>query len=98
MNCNCSVDTCDFRPEFYHQFIHKARKMYECCECHSKITPGQKYEKIYGKWDGEIMSFRTCLTCVKIRQDYCPEGYMIGELRETLIECLELDYTKSEKK
>jgi len=87
MKCDCSIDFGDY-PEFYREEYPKARKTYRCCECGENIEPGQKYHKVVGKWDGDFEIYRTCMTCYHIRKDYCPNGFIFGELAEVVYECL----------
>jgi hypothetical protein len=87
----CSVEV-EEMPEFCVTDIVKAKKEHKCCECHDKISVGEKYERVKGKWGGEFSTFKTCLICKSIREDYCPVGWEYGGLRETLYECLGLDY------
>jgi hypothetical protein len=91
INCDCSIDI-DSYPDFFVSKIMKARKSHKCCECKQEIKQGEKYEKVTGKWDGEISTVKTCYICTLIREDYCPHGYEFGRLREILWECLGIDY------
>jgi len=95
MKCDCSIDPSYDTPEFYTEMMRTARKEHICCECREKISPGKKYEIVSGKWNGEFNSYKTCLGCKRIREHYCPSGWYFGELRETLIECLDFDYITS---
>ena len=97
MNCDCSIDI-DEGPEFSTEKIIKARTPHKCCECKQEIKPGEIYERVTGKWDGELSTINTCLICSRIRQDYCSHGYEFGGLREALWECLGTDYITGEVK
>jgi hypothetical protein len=60
--------SCDYEPaEFYHKKDRKARKAHKCEECGSAIKPGQRYEHVFGKWDGRLDSFKTCERCIALR-------------------------------
>lgn len=96
MTCNCSVDWYD-QPELYRVKTITARKPHRCCECHQEIAPGQRYELVDGKWAGQWGHFATCEPCARIRDDYCPDGSVLGELAETIMNCLGFDYRRSEK-
>ena len=85
----CSCDYDGDVPEFFARRVKKARKEHRCCECGATIQVGEQYEYIAGKWDGEISSFKTCLTCSRIRSDYCAP---YTGLREILYEMLGCDY------
>jgi len=95
--CDCSFDTslCD-GPEFCNEREVVARKQHYCCECGETIEPGQRYERVAGKWNGGIETYCTCLTCQRIRLDYCPGGWWYGGLRETISECLGIDYLEAD--
>jgi hypothetical protein len=82
----------DELPKFFNTKKVRAIKTHKCCECGEAIKPGEKYERAKGKWDNEICTFKTCETCARIREDYCPDGSEFGGLRETLWECLGFDY------
>lgn len=92
-SCDCSLATNDFDgPTFSKTKIVKARKRHRCCECDEYIQPGKQYERTSGVWDGDFSTFATCLPCMRIRKQYCPHGWIYGELRDTLKECLDIDY------
>lgn len=91
MNGCCSIDV-EVYPEFHIVNIVTARKLHKCCECKSEIRPGDKYESVHAKWDGAISTIKTCITCTKIRDEYCANGFEYGGLRDTIYECLGFDY------
>ena len=69
---------CDFCSE---QMV-TARKTHTCTECRRTITPGERYERTAGKWDGELHSFKTCRHCLEARSwlsDNCG-GWLFGEV------------------
>ncbi len=95
MKCDCRCDMYDFDPpEFYSESYPVAKKAYKCCECGESILPGQKYHKAVGKWCGDFDVYRTCAVCDKIRRDFCPSGFVFGELCATIEDCLGFDYTE----
>lgn len=52
---------CDYeQPEFYHSEMRKARKDHPCTECGRAIEPGETYEHVRGKWDGDVGTHKTC--------------------------------------
>jgi hypothetical protein len=63
----CLVDD-GSSPEFFHQENPTARKSHECDECRRVIQPGEEYERVCGKWDGEVDTFKTCAHCVEARR------------------------------
>lgn len=89
--CDCSCD-CGDTPEFYEETYPVAKKRHQCCECREVINPGEKYERVAGKWEGDFLTFKTCMTCVNIRDHYCPHGSIFGELAEQISNCLGFDY------
>jgi hypothetical protein len=91
MDCDCSTDE-DNYPDFFVSKIVRSRKAHKCCECHQDIKPGEEYEKVTGKWDGKISTFKTCHICVLIRDDYCPHGFSFEGLRDAIWNCLGMDY------
>jgi hypothetical protein len=96
-DCSCLIID-DFDgpwPEFYSQKIHKARKEYICCECGDKIFSGQTYERVFGKWNGEAVEYKTCKDCLSIRDNlFC--GYYHGGIWEEINEVLEYNECLSE--
>jgi len=62
--CECDFDGyCEFisEPE-----IRKARKPHRCIECHVRILPGEDYEYVAGKQDGDMWDSHTCLRCIAL--------------------------------
>lgn len=94
IECDCSCE--DFDPaKVYQTTIRHARKVHKCCECHKEILPGAEYEEVTGiDIDGDPFRHRTCIICKRIRDHYCPHGFLFGELGTTLYECLGWDYTE----
>lgn len=92
ISCDCSVT--DWDSNRCSSFaIRKARKQHECCECHEPIKVGQQYEDARGiDHDGGPWHYRTCLPCMRIREHYCPHGWLWGFLAETIQECIGFDY------
>lgn len=64
MICSCAW----FPAEFYAKRTVRARKQHCCDECFRTIQPGEKYECVSGKWDGEMDSFKTCPRCLNLRE------------------------------
>lgn len=64
-----SACSCDYeRPEFYARSTHRARVAHKCCECGVRILPGELYEVVRGKWDGDFGQFKTCCRCLALRE------------------------------
>ncbi len=72
----------DNPPEVCGVLIVKARKPQTCCECGDAINPGDRYEVVSGKWEGEWSCFKSCLPCKEIREAFCCEGWTYGTLWE----------------
>ena len=95
MECECFVE--DFEsPDFCEDKIVIAKKEHICCECRDTIKIGEQYETVRGLWSGKFSTYKTCLPCRNIRETYCHCGYVFGDLRNTLFDCLEFDYTTNE--
>lgn len=58
-----------------------ARKEHQCCECRDIIDVGDQYEMIKGRFERDIVTFKTCLVCREIRDElFCSWHYeMIWE-------------------
>jgi hypothetical protein len=67
-------------PSFSTTTVRAARKVHTCVECRVEIDKGTKYESTTGKWDGGMATFRTCLSCVEIRNHFACNGFVYGAL------------------
>jgi hypothetical protein len=78
----CPLDGGDGEEaKFYRRTERRAAKEHRCFECREPIPKGAKYEHVAGKWDHSVLTFRTCLSCVEIRDHFaCESGYVYGEL------------------
>jgi len=93
MECGCEEDSysCDNGPQVFSASYPRAKKQHRCCECGGSIRPGEEYERAWGVWVGEMSTYKTCMTCVRIRRDYgCSASY--GWLRWVVWELLGVDY------
>ncbi len=67
--------------------VVKAAKEHCCTECRETIFKGIKYELAKGCWDGTWSTYKTCLSCVEIRNHFaCESGWLYGELWSQLEE------------
>lgn len=84
----CPLTGCgyDEQAEFYSSAIVRAKKVHKCTECHEAISSGSKYERATGKWEGDISTYKTCLSCVEIRNHFVCEGWAFGLLWSDLEE------------
>jgi len=82
---------CDYEPaEFYCKTEYTARKEHKCAECGRAVEPGQRYEKVVGKWDGRLGFFKTCSRCTALREHlsahvscFCwAHGHLLEDIRE----------------
>jgi len=59
---------CDYEPaDVYQATVRKARKEHSCDECGAKIIPGDRYENVFGVWEGSSSTWKTCAYCRDIR-------------------------------
>ena len=59
---------CDYDPaEVYVATLPKARKQHRCYECDGPIVKGERYERVFGVWNGSADCFKTCERCVDLR-------------------------------
>lgn len=90
----CSCDNFDVEPcEFYQASFIRARKAHQCADCEATIQPGEMYERIVGKFDGEFFTHTQCKVCKQIQSDY---GCYLGDLRGQVRELLGVDYVTGE--
>jgi len=67
-------------PDFFTETAPRARKTHRCCECHKEIAVGERYQRVSGKWDGDVQSFKICEPCRRIRE--WADAYLRKELRD----------------
>ena len=63
---SCCTDY-DDSPVFFAEVWRRARVSHVCCECRGIINPGEDYQTLSGKWDGGVLSYKTCAACVDLR-------------------------------
>ena len=91
--CFCIyVDVQEDEGEFQTHKIRTARKKHVCCECREDISPGDKYEHVSGKSESRFFVYKTCLGCMRIRDDLFCEGYYYEMMWEMLIDHLREAY------
>jgi hypothetical protein len=89
----------DNGPSCSQQVVRRARKPHTCCECRESIPIGAAYEHYSGIWDGSPSAYKTCLSCVEIRNHFTckpgdesydaydnPGGFVFGNLWSDLRE------------
>jgi hypothetical protein len=94
-DCCCSYPDYD-PPEIFSEEIRKARIPHRCGECCGEIKPGEKYEYAHGRREGHWSKHYTCLICKRIRDDLCSCGFLYGQLRDTIWDCLGIDIVTGE--
>ena len=92
MNNCCCLDFDYESPEMHSQRLRRARKPHICCECHETIPAGALYEFVWGKWDGQFNTYKTCARCANIRDEYFTCGFGYGCLVSDFRECFDFDY------
>ena len=74
-------------PSAFNAKIRKAIKKHQCCECDQSINTGETYQYCSGVWDGAPDSYKTCISCLTLRENYTSEtGECIAfeHLRESI--------------
>lgn len=60
---------CDYEPaQFYRAETRRARTAHKCTECKRLIAPGERYEKVFGKWEYVVEFINTCQRCLALRE------------------------------
>jgi len=72
--------------EFYSEAIVRARKAHSCVECSGNIEPGDQCESASGKSDGDVWTYRTCASCLEIREAFVCGDHRFGDLWESIRE------------
>lgn len=91
-DCDCSVDVDGPTTSWVNWRV--AQKEHTCGECHEPIRPGQRYEIAKGVWEYEFRSFKTCEVCVRIRERFCPYGFVYGKVQDAVAECVGFRYAE----
>ncbi len=58
----------------------RAKKPHVCCECRESIPAGATYESCTGCWDGHFSTYKTCASCVEIRNHFACNGWMFEQV------------------
>lgn len=68
--------------------VKKSRKEFRCGECRRVIPIGSQYEQTFTVFEGDAVTYRTCMVCVEIRDTFhCGEDRnqpLIGELWDNI--------------
>jgi len=86
----------DNSPDIIKYSNVKAKKVHICIECTYKIPVGEVYEYVTGLWNGTWGTYKTCLKCQKLRDEYIDsQDQYFGELWDSLQgQLMPLDYNK----
>lgn len=81
-DCDLCVDACYYgdQAEFFDSAMVTARKSHKCMECGDTIANGDRYERVSGKWDGDVSTYKTCAACAEIRGVFFCNGWTYGTL------------------
>ncbi len=74
--------------EFSSARIVKARKTWRCAECQRPINPGDRYEYVFGKFEGDLFTERTCAPCHEIRKAFVCGDWVFGQLWDAIEEAI----------
>jgi len=85
-NCGCIYVGDDDPAELYKATHPKAKKSHKCSECGCDIKPGEGYERVFGKWDGDSSTYKTCSDCLSVRDVFFCDGFYHGMIWERLTE------------
>lgn len=84
----CMFDPGDDSPSVYRETMVTARKQHRCGECGRDISPGERYQYVFGVWDNQSGSYRTCAHC-RIAQRWLQsncDGWLFGCVLEDIQE------------
>lgn len=80
MSDSCICVEPDGHCDFESRTTHRTRKPRRCGECRELILPGQQYERAVSVYEGQFYADITCMSCVKVRNDYFKCGWYAGEI------------------
>jgi hypothetical protein len=81
--CDVSLDDYDGdQASVFNSHVLKARKSHTCYECEETIQPGDRYERVSGKWGDEWRTYRFCLPCSEIATEFSDNARCFGYLWE----------------
>lgn len=84
MDCSCVYVENDGSLDFHSEKIITAKKTHLCGECGTRINPGDKYEYVVAKCDGEFCVAKTCQICLEIRNVFFCKEWVYGFILEDL--------------
>ncbi len=81
MSCGCVYVDGGRVSDFVTDRHVVARKVHRCDECCRSINPGERYEYVFGVWDGDQSTYKTCADCESVRTYFFCDQYNYGEVR-----------------
>lgn len=82
----CPLEGNDAPASVWSSETRRSAKEHHCIECGEMIKRGDRYEYATGCWDGRWSTFKTCLSCVEIRDHFACNGWIYGQLWDDLEE------------
>lgn len=93
--CDCGHDM----PTVHHASMRTAREQHQCGECGVGIMPGERYEHVWGVWDGIPETQKTCARCLDLRDWVTAHVpcvcWQYGNMRDDVMSAID-DYSPSE--
>jgi len=88
MECVCiDMDVNDF-SDILSDTMPIARNEHKCIECARLIHPGEKYRKEKAVFEGCHSTYKTCVDCNSIRQEFVCGSWYWGEILEAVSNCI----------
>ncbi len=80
------------RPTVFSETKRRARKPYKCYECDGAIAQGERYNYVFGVWDGSADTYRFCAACDATLEAFAKAHpglqHLFGGLDEELKDCI----------
>ena len=83
--CSCvyvGLSQCDEIEVIKERLRHDSKRSYHCCECGGVIEAGTIHEYMFGRYDGDICRYRTCMDCLSLRKTFFCDGWIYGNTWE----------------
>jgi hypothetical protein len=83
MDCCVFNDLDQDGPAVYVEKTRRAAKEHQCTECGEVIPKAATYEHTTGMWDGDWSTYKTCSSCVEIRNHFakaCGGQWIFGQI------------------
>lgn len=86
MKCACVYVEDEGGSEFIKETYPVARKEHRCTECSCTIGIGDKYAREEGVWDGKFTTYKTCFSCLSLREEFFCDGWIYTHLWQDISE------------